>query len=315
MLAALQMVPEDIVHHVHVIQGMHHIAETGRARPQRFALRQGRHAVKGQGIRPGFVTHQHFQGIDGRCRHTVHSLSDENRYSVQPHAGAAACSTPCQSHAADLRPECAYCPHPNPAALVAGDMHAPVAPTAAALSGDIAAADHAACKQPLSQRGIEAAGDRIFDDSAKVIAQKSAHLEGCVTIGMWADDANVHSARPASRRRQGKHPLGAGQPDPQPPRTVIDPGGIERLLRRDPQNRSASANAASDGAPERINGGAAKHSRPPSRRMLTKPAPHSWMISASLRGVPPAVSQAWQLPSVGCPANGISRSSVNIRTR
>ncbi|WP_217902882.1 hypothetical protein, partial [Serratia marcescens] len=31
-------------------------------------------------------------------------------------------------------------PHPNPAALVAGDMHAPVAPTAAALSGDIAAA-------------------------------------------------------------------------------------------------------------------------------------------------------------------------------
>ena len=32
-------------------------------------------------------------------------------------------------------------------------------------------------------------------------------------------------------------------------------------------------------------------------------------------GLPPAASQAWQLPSVGCPANGSSPSGVKMRTK
>ncbi len=190
MFSTLQVVPEDIVHHIDMIQGMHHIAKTGRPRPQGFTGRQRHHGVKGQRIRPRFVTYQHFQRIDDRRRlsdisfdggivlwhrkHTVHSLSsDENRYSVQPHTVRRRVlrrANPLQPPF-DLNARIAA--HPNPATLVAGDMHVPVAPTTAALSGNISAADHAACEQPLGQGGIETAGDRIFDDSAKMIAQKA----------------------------------------------------------------------------------------------------------------------------------------------
>ncbi len=81
-----------------------------------------------------------------------------------------------------------------------------------------------------------------------------------------------------------------------------------------PSNSRASIRSSGDGAPERIKGGAAKESRSPSRRITTRPAPHSWTISFAFFGRFPAASQAWQLPSVGWPANGISLSSVNILT-
>jgi hypothetical protein len=48
--------------------------------------------------------------------------------------------------------------------------------------------------------------------------------------------------------------------------------------------------------------------------MVTSPAAHSWTRSVP-RGVPPASSQAWALPSVGWPANGSSRLAVKIRSR
>ena len=65
----------------------------------------------------------------------------------------------------------------------------------------------------------------------------------------------------------------------------------------------------------RTSGGAA-NARPSSlRRMATSPAPHSWRTTPSTSGTPPLSSHAWQLPSVGWPAKGISRSSVKMRTR
>jgi len=50
-----------------------------------------------------------------------------------------------------------------------------------------------------------------------------------------------------------------------------------------------------------------------SRRMGTSPTPHSCTIT-SLLGTPPAASQAWHEPSVGCPANGNSTPLVKMRT-
>lgn len=76
-----------------------------------------------------------------------------------------------------------------------------------------------------------------------------------------------------------------------------------------------SAISASSTGPPRSNGGAAKASRPPVWRTGTRPAAHSWTMTPGVAGRPPASSQAWQVPSVGCPANGSSRPGVKIRTR
>ena len=50
------------------------------------------------------------------------------------------------------------------------------------------------------------------------------------------------------------------------------------------------------------------------------PHPHQARLAflhdhAGWRGVPPAPSQAWQVPRVGCPAKGSSVAGVKIRTR
>ena len=82
-----------------------------------------------------------------------------------------------------------------------------------------------------------------------------------------------------------------------------------------PSAAASSSSSASATGPERISGGAANASPASVRRIGTSPAPHSCTIRSSARGVPPASSQAWQVPSVGCPANGSSTSGVKIRTR
>ena len=64
----------------------------------------------------------------------------------------------------------------------------------------------------------------------------------------------------------------------------------------------------------RCNGGAAKASRVPLRRISTKPALHCCTTVPARRGAPPCCSQAWQVPKVGCPANAISLMGVKMRT-
>jgi hypothetical protein len=66
--------------------------------------------------------------------------------------------------------------------------------------------------------------------------------------------------------------------------------------------------------PERTIGGAANARPSAVRRSGTSPAAHSCTISSAV-GEPPADSQAWQVPSVGWPANGSSFTGVKIRTR
>ena len=71
---------------------------------------------------------------------------------------------------------------------------------------------------------------------------------------------------------------------------------------------------ASSTGPDRTSGGAANASPAGTWRISIKPAPHSCTNTSGQAGFPPASSHAWQVPRVGCPANGSSRLGVKIRT-
>ena len=74
--------------------------------------------------------------------------------------------------------------------------------------------------------------------------------------------------------------------------------------------------SSSSTAPERWSGGAANAKPCSSWRTSISPAAHSCTTRSACLGVPPpTVSQAWQVPSVGWPANGSSRTGVKMRTR
>jgi hypothetical protein len=73
--------------------------------------------------------------------------------------------------------------------------------------------------------------------------------------------------------------------------------------------------SGSSTGPDRTSGGAASASPASVGRIWIRPAPHSCTYVSGLAGPPPASSQAWQVPSVGCPANGNSAAGVKIRTR
>ena len=49
--------------------------------------------------------------------------------------------------------------------------------------------------------------------------------------------------------------------------------------------------------------------------MGIRPLAHSCTMRVGSWGVPPWASQAWQVPRVGWPANGISAAGVKMRTR
>ncbi len=88
----------------------------------------------------------------------------------------------------------------------------------------------------------------------------------------------------------------------------------KRDLAADTDHGVAATSAGATGPP-RLSGGAAKASRAPSWRIRTRAAPHCCTSMPSVRGRPPAASQARAEPSVGCPAKGNSYSVVKIRSR
>ncbi|MNE72074.1 hypothetical protein D3C80_1679860 [compost metagenome] len=65
MTPALQMVAEDIVHHIAMVQRVNDVAKTGLSGAQRFALWQVHDAAECQPIGPGLVADQHFQCVHG----------------------------------------------------------------------------------------------------------------------------------------------------------------------------------------------------------------------------------------------------------
>ncbi len=84
-------------------------------------------------------------------------------------------------------------------------------------------------------------------------------------------------------------------------------------LRSSPSEAATRAASASSTGPSRSSGGAA-NARPASvRRIVISPASHSWVNRSA--PLPVSSAQAWQVPSVGWPANGSSATGVKIRTR
>ena len=97
----------------------------------------------------------------------------------------------------------------------------------------------------------------------------------------------------------------AGRRDPA--RAVVGPRDVDDVRAVDAQRaRDLRRRLVVDRARR---GAAAARRRQARRRRggsVTSPAPHSCTIASAPRGAPPCSSQAWQVPSVGCPANGSS---------
>ena len=187
----------------------------------------------------------------------------------------------------------------------------PARPQRRALGRDIARGREAAADQPLRQAGVQAAGDRVF--VARLSPDEGAHLELRVVpvAACGADDAELRGRPAAASPAAAPAPASADASiTAHPARTVVAPTGARRRRARAmPQRRGdARQQVVAPAARCARSGGAANASRVPSRRTRTRPTPHCCTTSPAARGRPPAASQAWQLPSVGWPANGSSRA-------
>ena len=174
----------------------------------------------------------------------------------------------------------------------------------------------AAPDQPLRETGIELP---VTGSSLMPAPTANARTSNCASgpsrVGSHAPTTPI--LRSSSAAKSGSS-ASTSALDPSSIATQPGPLSIHWASRMLPRSiRSPAAirsSSASSGAPERISFGAAKASRPSSRRMGMRPMPHSCTIR-SPRGCPPAASHAWQLPRVGCPANGGSSFGVKMRTR
>jgi hypothetical protein len=122
-----------------------------------------------------------------------------------------------------------------------------------------------------------------------------------------ADDTEVEIDE---ARLECEHPVGVREEDGDPARAVVRPGGIDDVAAVDAPHggdvggellvdRSA-ADAAWGSESESITA-AANGSETGAVLLATR---------SLFRGVPPSSSQAWQVPSVGCPANDSSLAPV-----
>lgn len=209
-----------------------------------------------------------------------------------------------------------FAAYPNSANVIAAHMKPAMAPKTGPLGGDIIPLNRTSSEQPLCDRGIEASGDGVFDDCTQMVAEERANLEGCIsTLCMRTNHTNVDPTGPVSERIERKHFLRRCQSDPQPSRSIVDPGGIKDIARFNAQQLSgpiqftlywrAGTDQRRGGkrkpplhTPDRDQTGAAFLND--FRRLLRHPTRREPDMTA---------------PSVGCPAKGISLSSVNILTR
>ena len=191
----------------------------------------------------------------------------------------------------------------------------PRRPSAVPWRGDVGRGRAARAQEPLRHRRVQAAGDRVLDRGA-VLGEERAHLEGRLGARrVAADDADVQvddtpgaSASTASASAAGRRPS--------PGR--CRPTGRRRSSSRvdAEQPRAIRSTSASSTGPERTQRRCGER-EPAGRRAGSARArrrtPARWRRRAC--GAPPASSQAWHVPSVGCPANGSSATGVKMRTR
>ena len=176
---------------------------------------------------------------------------------------------------------------------------------------DVARGREAGADQPLRQAGVEAAGDRVL--RRRRAAGTKARTSNCALArrpGHGADDADL-AGRPSPRGRARSASTVVGELEQQPrpsPGRCRPMRRAHRRAARCRRQRAICASTPRSTGPLRRSGGAAKASRAPSRRMRTRPTPHCCTISLARAAGRRAASQAWQLPSVGWPANGSSRA-------
>ena len=198
------------------------------------------------------------------------------------------------------------------------DVHAPGATERGALRGDVVSGASPAPISHCASAGVQAAGDRVLARRRPTAtkARTSNCASSCSAAGHGPTTPSSSSPIAAQVGLQRQHRLRAeSSSTAHPAGAVVDPLGRAQRVGRDAQAaRDLRDDRRLDQRPLRRSGGAANASRAPSRRMRTRPTPHCCTISPP-RGWPPAASQAWQLPSVGWPANGSSRAGVKMRTR
>ena len=188
----------------------------------------------------------------------------------------------------------------------------PARPSAVPWLRDVGRARAAAVEQPLRDRGVQAPGHRVLDRRA-VLREERAQLEGLRRASGYGPTAPTSRSTNPGRSASTASASASS--------TATQPGRCRPTTRRgSPRARSAARTRRARSAtprPGRRAAAAARRTRarPAVRRTGTSPDAHSWTITSSRRATPPRSSQAWQVPSVGCPANGSSDVGVKIRTR
>ena len=180
----------------------------------------------------------------------------------------------------------------------------PARPSAVPWLRDVRRARAAGGEQPLGHRRVQAAGHRVLDRRA-VLREERPQLERLRrALRIRPDDAQVEVDEP---RLERQHRVGVrpAAPRPSPARCRPTP------RRRSPSARSAApTRCARSGSRRPGPRAAAAARRTPARRRSGARARARRRTPARSRrpcaGCPPCSSQAWQVPSVGCPANGSS---------
>ena len=200
------------------------------------------------------------------------------------------------------------------AVVVLGDDDPAGAAERRPLAGHVRRRDPAGAQQPLGQRGVEAARSRDPRSWRRPWGRRRAPR--------WPGE---HPPDRGRRHRRRDRPGWAGRPAPPrrwPAARPPNPGPLSTHWASTMSSRSMPRSSArwictsSSTGPERTRGGAAKKPYPSSRtRIGINPAAHSCTACSASSGVPPASRQACQVPSVGWPANGSSRTGVKMRTR
>ena len=127
----------------------------------------------------------------------------------------------------------------NPYGFAAVDLdgHTSVASDHAALARDIPSLGIPFFKKPLSNRGIEAASDRVLDNPPMLIAENARTSQSVLHAKQLSTNhANIDSIRMLAEGRAFPYRCGRGQHEAQSPKSVIDPARHFNIVSTQPKN-------------------------------------------------------------------------------
>src|SRR3954469_4083739 len=96
-----------------------------------------------------------------------------------------------------------------------------------ALRGYVGIARTPRCEQPLADRCIETARDRILNQGSSEVIENRPKLESCLTTGgAWTHNSDIDRAGPIAPGLNRQHRIRRFEHDCDPARTVVGPGCI-----------------------------------------------------------------------------------------